>query len=132
MLKQVRRLFGRRVAHVVEGCTDTDEQPKPPWRERKQEYLKHLRRADGDIRLVSAADKLHNARSIVADYRVSGESIWERFAGKRAGTLWYYRALAAEFKRRRPNVIVHELELAVRELGAMTRGHSRRRRRVRK
>jgi (p)ppGpp synthase/HD superfamily hydrolase len=132
MLKQVRRLFGRRVAHVVEGCTDTDEQPKPPWRERKQEYLKHLRRADLDIRLVSAADKLHNARSIVADYRVSGESIWERFAGKRAGTLWYYRALAAEFKRRRPNVIVHELELAVRELGAMTRGHSRRRRRVRK
>ena len=75
MLKEIRRRFGKRVAHVVEGCTDSDVTPKPPWRERKEEYLKHLRRADQDTRLVSAADKLHNARSILTDYREIGEQV---------------------------------------------------------
>src|SRR5579872_1354566 len=62
MLEEVRSRFGERVAHVVEGCTDTDLDPKPPWRQRKEDYLKHLQMADADVRLVSAADKLHNAR----------------------------------------------------------------------
>src|ERR1700716_3134852 len=116
MLKDVRRRFGKRVAHVVDGCTDTDIDPKPPWRERKEHYLRHLRKADNDTRLVSAADKLHNVRSTLTDYRDAGESIWARFNGGRDGTLWYYRALLEEFLRRNPNRITRDLELAVKDL----------------
>src|SRR5579872_168514 len=119
VLKEIRRRFGKRVAHVVDGCTDTDITPKPPWRKRKEDYLRHLRTADADTRLVSAADKLHNARSVLTDYRAIGESVWERFAGQRAGTLWYYRALAREFRRRKSNRVIAELARAVQELGAV-------------
>lgn len=121
MLKEVRRRFGKRVAHVVEGCTDTDLDPKPPWRQRKEDYVEHLRTADADVRLVSAADKLHNSRHILADYYEVGESIWDRFNGGRDGTLWYYRALLKEFRRRKPNRLVNELERVVTELEARAR-----------
>jgi (p)ppGpp synthase/HD superfamily hydrolase len=116
MLKEVRRRFGNRVAKIVDGCTDSDIDPKPPWRGRKETYLRHLKSADAETRLVSAADKLNNARSILADYRQVGESIWERFNGGREGTLWYYRALVQELGRGRPNRLMRELELAVQEL----------------
>lgn len=118
VLEEVRRRFGERVAHVVEGCTDTDLDPKPPWRQRKEDYLKHLQTADSDVRLVSAADKLHNARSILADYREIGESVWRRFQGKRHGTLWYYRSLLDEFRKRDANPLVNQLERVVKELEA--------------
>src|SRR5208282_5799540 len=71
-LREIRKQFGSRVAKIVEGCTDADSDPKPPWRERKETYIRHLRRADSDTRLVSAADKLNNVRSILADYRQHG------------------------------------------------------------
>jgi (p)ppGpp synthase/HD superfamily hydrolase len=117
MLNEVRRKFGSRVAKIVEGCTDSFIDPKPPWRERKENYMKHLKKADAETRLVSAADKLNNVRSILADYREVGESIWARFNGGREGTLWYYRGLLKEFLRK-PNRLIGELELAVRELEA--------------
>src|SRR6202045_4204500 len=97
MLNQVRRRFGKRVASAVEGCTDAERYPKPPWRKRKEAYIRRLRSADADTRLVSAADKLNNVRSILTDYRAVGESVWARFKGGREGTLWYYRALLDEF-----------------------------------
>lgn len=115
MLKEVRKRFGKRVAHIVDGCTDAYEEPKPPWYERKTKYLERLRTEDDDVRLVSCADKLHNVGTILRDYRQVGESVWERFRGKRDGTLWYYRALADEFARK-PNRLVDELERVVREL----------------
>lgn len=118
MLKEVRRRFGNRVAKVVDGCTDSDTDPKPPWRERKESYIRHLQSADAETRLVSAADKLHNVRAILSDYRDVGESIWVRFSGGREGTLWYYRALLDEFLRSKPNRLIRELELAVLELEA--------------
>jgi (p)ppGpp synthase/HD superfamily hydrolase len=118
MLKEVRRQFGARVAKLVAGCTDSYGEPKPPWRERKETYIRHLKGADAETRLVSAADKLNNVRSILSDYREVRESIWERFQGGREGTLWYYRALLEEFLRRQPNRLIRELELAVRELEA--------------
>src|ERR1700680_358105 len=93
MLKEVRRRFGKRVAHVVDGCTDAYTDPKPPWRERKETYIRHLKKTDAETRLVSAADKLNNVRSILADYREVGESIWARFNGGREGTLWDYWGL---------------------------------------
>jgi GTP pyrophosphokinase len=125
MMKEVRRRFGKRAAKIVEGCTDTDIDPKPPWRARKENYLRHLRRADPDTRLVSAADKLHNVRSTLTDYREAGESIWARFNGGRDGTLWYYRALLDELRQRKPNRIMRELELAVTDLELAAKGKRR-------
>jgi len=122
MLKEVRRRFGKRVAKVVEGCTDADVYPKPPWRERKEKYIRHLKDADADTLLVSAADKLNNVRSIVSDYRVIGESVWSRFQGGRDGTLWYYRTLRDIYSRNPPNRITRELDLAVRELESLAAG----------
>jgi GTP pyrophosphokinase len=116
MLKEVRRLFGTRVAKVVDGCTDADTYPKPPWRERKEKYLRRLKKENADTRLVSAADKLNNVRSILSDYRAVGESVWSRFNGGRDGTLWYYRTLRDEFLRSKPNRITRDFELAVNEL----------------
>ena len=127
MLKEVRHRFGRRVAHIVDGCTDSNTYPKPPWRQRKIEYLKHLRTADADIRLVSAADKLHNVREILKDYRSLGEPLWERFKGKRDGTLWYYRALIKEFRRRKTNHLVSELARVIADLEKLTSGRRFRR-----
>ncbi|WP_119313948.1 HD domain-containing protein, partial [Calidithermus terrae] len=82
-LERIRRRFGERVAAVVEGCTDAWEEPKPPWRGRKEAYLAHLPGADAATRLVSCADKLHNARAVLADYRRLGEGLWARFQGGR-------------------------------------------------
>lgn len=130
MLQEVKQRFGTRVAKIVDGCTDSDTFPKPPWRERKENYLRHLKRADADTRLVSAADKLNNVRSILSDYWEVGESIWERFNGRREGTLWYYRALLKEFQRGKPNRLVREFELAVRELEARAKGKPLRRSKV--
>ncbi|HKH11688.1 MAG TPA: HD domain-containing protein [Rubrobacter sp.] len=93
-LEEIRGRFGDQVAGIVAGCTDTYENPKPPWRARKEAYLDHLSGAPAPVRLVSAADKLHNARSVLADYRIVGEELWGRFNGGRDGTLWYYRAVA--------------------------------------
>lgn len=80
-----------------------------------------MKDADADTRLVSAADKLNNVRSILSDYREVGESIWERFNGGRDGTLWYYRALLREFQRSKHNRLIRELELAVRELEGLAK-----------
>jgi (p)ppGpp synthase/HD superfamily hydrolase len=121
MLKEVRRRFGPRVAKVVEGCTDTDVTPKPPWRKRKEDYLRHLAHADADTRLVSAADKLNNVRSILSDYRAIGELVWARFNGGREGTLWYYRGLRDEFLRHEPNRTTREFDLALNELESLAR-----------
>ena len=123
MLNEVRRQFGKRVAKIVDGCTDTDMSPKPPWRERKEKYIAHLKNADADTRLVSAADKLNNVRSILSDYRAVGESVWLRFNGGRDGTLWYYRTLRDQFLRRKPNRVTVDFELAVNELESLARGN---------
>jgi (p)ppGpp synthase/HD superfamily hydrolase len=114
-LREIRKQFGPRVAKIVDGCTDAYVVPKPEWLERKKNYLREVKDADAETRLVSAADKLHNVRSILADYRQHGESVWSRFSGKKDGTLWYYRALSNEY-RRSPNRVTRELEIAVAEL----------------
>ena len=120
MLKEVRRRFGSRVAKIVDGCTDAYETPKPPWHERKVSYISRLKKEDADTRLVSAADKLNNIRSILSDYRAIGESVWSRFNGKRDGTLWYYRTLRDEFLQSKPNRITRDFDLAVKELESLT------------
>jgi len=113
--------FGARVLHIVEGCTDSDEHPKPPWRARKEAYVAHVGEADASVLLVSAADKLHNARSVIADLRRHGASTWERFTGGRDGSLWYYRAMLEAFRANpaHPADLVDELDRAVEEMEAL-------------
>jgi (p)ppGpp synthase/HD superfamily hydrolase len=119
MLTEVRTRFGDRVAAIVDGCTDAYTVPKPPWKQRKLEYLAVLREANDDIRLVSAADKLHNVRTILADYRSEGDSVWDRFNGRREGTLWYYRAVLDVLLEGKPNRLIAELQRAVEELESL-------------
>ena len=113
---EILRQFGPRVTEIVEGCTDADTWPKPPWRGRKEAYIRHVERASASVRLVSACDKLHNARSVVMDYRILGEALWSRFTGGRSGTLWYYRAMANALRAAGVSPVVEELERVVTEL----------------
>ena len=115
-LEEIRERFGSGVAQIVAGCTDTYESPKPEWRKRKEAYVAQVRHAPPPVRLVSAADKLHNSRSILADLRLLGEDLWTRFTGGKSGTLWYYRALADAYAAAGTNAIVEELERVVSEI----------------
>ena len=115
--EEIRRRFGDNVTAIVDGCTDSDTTPKPPWRQRKQAYIAHLATASHSVLLVSAADKLYNTRSILKDYRIVGESVWERFqGGGKEGTLWYYRSLVIAFYQTGTTPLIEELELVVSEL----------------
>lgn len=113
---EIRRRFGDTVTEIVDGCSDTDVTPKPPWQQRKEAYIAHIPTASPSVRLVSAADKLHNARSLLRDYRIIGESLWQRFTGRKDGTLWYYRALIEAFRQAGSMPVVDELERVVEEL----------------
>jgi len=93
--------FGKRVANIVAECSDTFEIIKPDWQERKQQYLNHLPQASESTILVSAADKLHNVRCMLSDYRQLGEILWKRFSTPHgaASMLWYHRELTKEYLR---------------------------------
>ena len=118
-LEEIRARFGDEVAEIVDGCTDTYEDPKPEWQPRKEAYIAHVAKASPSVRLVSAADKLHNARSILADLRALGDELWERFTGGKEGTLWYYRALVEAYDGADSNPVVEELDRVVREIEAL-------------
>jgi len=118
-LSEIRRKFGKRVAHIVDGCTDSYTEPKPPWLERKKSYVQRVSRESPEVLLVSAADKLSNVRETVHDLRVHGEAVFERFAGKKNGTLWYYRALVDEFRKTGTHPLFEELARAVNELESL-------------
>ena len=92
-LEEIRDLFGEKVAEIVDGCTDTYQNPKPPWRHRKESYIESLETASQEVLRVSLADKLHNSRSLIKHLRQSGESVWQNFKGGKEGTLWYYQKL---------------------------------------
>ena len=85
--------FGPRVAAIVEGCSEP-EHGNAAWEVRKQHTVVYLRTAPREIQLVAAADKLHNLRSMVADYAELGEGLWTRFNRGRPAIEWYYRAIA--------------------------------------
>lgn len=113
--------FGPRIAVIVRACTDAEVIPKPPWRARKEAYLAHLEHAGPDALLVSACDKLHNARAIVEDLREHGPAMMARFNAGRDGTLWYYRALADAFTRLLPGRLAGELARTVEEMERLAR-----------
>ncbi|MBM4343570.1 MAG: bifunctional (p)ppGpp synthetase/guanosine-3',5'-bis(diphosphate) 3'-pyrophosphohydrolase [Deltaproteobacteria bacterium] len=112
-LAEIRARFGDEVADIVWECSDTDMQPKPPWQQRKEAYIAHVATASQGARLVSMCDKLHNARSILADLRVEGDRVWQRFSATRAQTLWYYRELVATFGTHGASPLLDELNRVV-------------------
>jgi (p)ppGpp synthase/HD superfamily hydrolase len=118
-LEDIRARYGDEVAEIVDGCTDTYEDPKPDWQPRKKAYIAHVAKAPPSVRLVSAADKLHNARSILADLRAVGDELWDRFTGGKEGTLWYYRALVEAYAGNGSKPVVEELDRVVREIVAL-------------
>jgi (p)ppGpp synthase/HD superfamily hydrolase len=121
----IRDRFGATVLEIVEGLTDTDQTPKPPWRARKEAYIAHLGEASSSVLLVSLADKIHNARSILWDLRNEGDSVWSRFTGGKDGSLWYYRALVEAFHARGQfTTLVDELERVVREIERVPSAHT--------
>jgi (p)ppGpp synthase/HD superfamily hydrolase len=115
-LREIEGKFGKAAAKIVEGCTDTDETPKPPWRERKEKYIAHVASADPATILVSASDKLHNARAILRDLRVQGDRVFDRFNGRKEGTLWYYRSLVTAFREHANSELINELDRVVAEI----------------
>lgn len=116
-LDRIQELFGAKVLAIVRACTDgtpDSSGQKAPWRDRKERYLEHLRDAAKEALLVSACDKLHNARAIALDLAV-GEDVFARFTGGRSGTLWYYQSLVEVFRARlgASNPLVIELVATV-------------------
>jgi (p)ppGpp synthase/HD superfamily hydrolase len=129
-LDEVRRAFGDEVASLVEALSDSvvdteAGEQKPPWQDRKRAYLTHLEAADARVQLVSACDKLHNARAIVADHRAHGQATWARFnESDPARQLWYYQGLVAALSGRSiPTPLVDELRRTVEELAAQIRAY---------
>jgi (p)ppGpp synthase/HD superfamily hydrolase len=114
-LEEIRRRFGDQVASIVAACSDTDESPKPPWRERKEAYVARLRTEPYSVRLVVAADKLHNVRDVLRSYRIHGDDLWSHFKGGRDGTIWYYGAVvdalnqAATSDEKQLNALIQEI-----------------------
>jgi len=95
-LKKIRKKFGPRVERIVRGCSDSlteDPDKKEPWKVRKENHIKHLKTADMDVLIVTAADKLHNARSIVTDLQIHGDELWERFNSDKDSIFWYYQEI---------------------------------------
>ncbi|HUB57295.1 MAG TPA: HD domain-containing protein [Mycobacterium sp.] len=109
-LAEIREKFGADVATIVDECSDTFETPKPPWRQRKESYIRHLPDASDDAIVVSLADKLDNARAILRDFRAHGDQLWQRFSVQDPQLhLWYYRSLLQVYAQRIDNWMVHEL-----------------------
>jgi (p)ppGpp synthase/HD superfamily hydrolase len=118
-MKDIEENFGPNVARMVEGLSDSlseDSNSKQPWLERKQAYIERLRKEPADVRLISAADKLYNARAILEDYREIGPLVWERFKRGRTEQIWYFDELLAVFKLFETNRIVEELQRVVEKL----------------
>lgn len=120
-LAEIRTRFGDTVADIVSNCSDTFEDPKPEWAERKRKYLEHLQSADTGTLLVSCADKLHNARATLRDLRDQGSSVWSKFSATREQTLGNYAGLIEAYESSTPDPrrtgIVHELRDIVAQMG---------------
>ncbi|MEO7725057.1 MAG: HD domain-containing protein [Chthoniobacterales bacterium] len=120
--REIEEIFGPAVGEIVAGCTDSDQEPKPPWRERKEKYIAHLASASASIWLVSAADKLHNSQAIVHNLRAEGDAVWTRFKGGKEGALWYYRALVTAFRRHGDSALINELDRVVTQMEDLADG----------
>jgi (p)ppGpp synthase/HD superfamily hydrolase len=116
-LAEIEQRFGKTVASIVEECSDTVVTPKPPWRERKEQYIANLKTVSDSTIRVSLADKLDNARAVLRDFRRHGSTLWQRFnTDDPHEHLWYYRSLLKVYRRRSDSWLVDELERVIRTL----------------
>lgn len=113
-LEEIRQRFGDEVARIVEDCTDSWEEPKRPWPERKRDYVEHARRLGPSSLRVSAADKVHNAYAILRDLRNIGEEVWDRFNAAPDDVMSYYEALVRAYREAGGGHLVDELDRIVR------------------
>lgn len=120
-LAQIRAQFGAHVADMVEACSDAFEKPKPNWRERKERFIASMCTAVPKVRLIVAADKLHNLCATIGDYRSLGEEVWRKFNGGRDGTLWYYAAIAQTLADGWDHPLIEDLVAGVEELHEICR-----------
>ncbi len=118
-LADIRERYGDVVADIVDECTDSYGDPKPPWRRRKEAYIRSLERASSGALVVSLADKLDNTRSMIRGYRLRGAEQWARTGKTAADVRWYYGTLARRFRDLRPGPLAGELERTVAELGRL-------------
>lgn len=114
--QEIAHRFGDVVLQIVHGCSDTTQKPKPPWKQRKEQFLQRLRQANSSVRLVTAADKLDNVRSTLTALRVWGDEIWQRFHAGRDGSLWYYRQVVDVLSQDSENPLIQELAQAAETL----------------
>lgn len=122
---QIRNQFGEQVVKIVEDCTEPYVEPKPPWRQRKLFYLEQLRQASPSMLRVSIADKLHNGRSIVADWHQQGDAVWKKFKGGYEGTLWFYQNLLIIYQQKTTGFLVDELERVVTQMNNFQSSHGK-------
>jgi len=123
-LRDVEQRFGANVARMVAGLSDTfaeDHNKKEGWEERKNGYLERLRNETDDVLLISAADKLYNAKSILDEHRLIGDAVWGRFHRGSGQQLWYFKLLLAVFRAHPANKIVDDFERVVNELSKLVR-----------
>ena len=119
--QEIRRRFGETIMAIVDGCSDAETVPKPPWRERKEAFLSSLRHVSPQVRRVVAADKLHNVRSLRREVQRQGEAIWQHFRGGKEGTLWYHREVTRILEEKGTGWLVTELREAVANLEDLAR-----------
>lgn len=115
-LAELRAHFGNRVAEIVDGCSEPDKGES--WEHRKEHTIHFLKTAPRDIALVSAADKLHNVRSMIMDYAVLNDALWARFKRGRTEIAWYYRSVLESLQagELQGHIILTKLETAVGQL----------------
>lgn len=111
--EELEAKFGPRVRRLVEALSDTQVRPKPPWEERKAAYIAHLKDEPAEVKLICAADKLHNAQSIIRDHRRIGSAIWERFNPPRERVIWYYEAVLDALGQGWSHELLEELRAVV-------------------
>ncbi len=113
---ELEQRFGARVSRLVLALSDATSQPKPPWKARKLRYLAQLEHEPAEVKLISAADKLHNATSLLRELEAVGEAVWQRFSAPREESLWYLRAAHAALAKGWAHPLLDELERVVRRL----------------
>lgn len=116
---EVEKKFGSRVARMVVALSDTVAHPKPPWKQRKETYLAHLKYAPAEVKLISAADKLHNCGSILRDHGEIGDLVFDRFTASKAETLWYFHEVHRSLNHEWHHRLLDELGESVRRLHAL-------------
>ncbi|MFN2143896.1 MAG: HD domain-containing protein [Anaerolineales bacterium] len=115
-LDEIQAQFGAEITEIVLDCSDTLEKPKPPWKERKQAHIEHLKTSRPESVHVKLADKVHNANNLLRSLHEHGPAIWDDFKGGRDGTLWYFKGMYEVFSLTRSGYLMDEFARLIAEI----------------